>query len=209
MFEVFMSMVKNPVVTLAFIFIMVRLFKPMRMSNTVIPSWSLTGLFCTTVVIFMVVIVDSINDTPNVSSQTTVASKAGATRISQLRRGSTAVSTAKVRSVVKEKYGILGTIWIGWLLLYVLGHKQGMWDMSLRFMMAIRGKHNPIPNDDPIDNYLVDLLKGDSSPESRGFAVQMTLARKGVVPVEDKKSEAPLPGADAPIDMSAPTGPSG
>jgi len=178
---ILLPVTKHPVVTLTFLIVLFRMFRPMMASDNK-PSWTLTGLFCTTMIIFMVTIIDSINDRPDVSSQTTAISTRKGKKVSRRTRGRGNFKTAKARGVVKEKYGILGSIWIGFMLLYLLSHKgKDIWSMMLRFMMAGRGKFNPMPNDDPMDNYLVSLLKEDLSPITRAFAVRMTLARKGIV----------------------------
>lgn len=185
---------KYPLITVTWLIILLRIFRPMRASDGK-PSNTLTGLFCVTLVVFVVVIVDSINDRPNVSSQTTVNSTRKGTSVKRSRRGGTAYKSAKARSVAKEKYGILGMLWVGFALLYLLSHRgETVWTMGLRFLMAIRGKFDPLPDEDGLDKLITETVNEDPSPENKEWAIRMTLAKKGVVTQANPSDASLLPG---------------
>lgn len=178
---ILVPLTKYPLITITWMIILLRIFRPMKASDGK-PSNTLTGLFCVTLVVFVVVIVDSINDRPDVSSQTTVNSTRRGTSVKRSRRGGTAYKSAKARSVAKEKYGILGMLWVGFALLYLLSHRgETVWTMGLRFLMAIRGKFDPLPDEDGLDKLITETVNDEPSPENKEWAIRMTLAKKGVV----------------------------
>lgn len=198
MYELLKPLWNNPLITVTWLVILFRIFRPMKASDGN-PSNSLTGLFVTTLVIFTIVILDTKNDSPQsvtppaspappapiVSSDNKPPAKVGRGRrtIPTLRSYPTVSSNNKTRSVMKEKYGILYGVWFGWLLLYLLSHKGKLvWDMMLRFITAVRGKFNPLPaSEDIIDRHIVNSLEEDTSPQNKDWGIRMILAKQGTV----------------------------
>ena len=73
-------------------------------------------------------------------------------------------------------------LWVGFACLYLLSHRgTDIQLMGLRFLMAIRGKFNPVPNDDPIHNMLVERLRDvPQSPDEAEWTIRMILAKQGI-----------------------------
>jgi len=180
--RILVAVLQYPIVTVTWLFMLFLVVKPLRASDGRV-SRTLTGLLMTTIIIFMITITDSINDQPIQSiSKTTAVSNAKESKLKRLTRGRAGMGTPKARAVIKEKYGILVILWIGFACLYLLSHRgQEIQIMGLRFMMALRGKFNPMPNDDPLDNFLVSMLQSSNTDDNQNFAVELTLAKKGIV----------------------------
>ena len=196
---------KYPLITITWFIILFRIFKPMRASDGR-PSNSLTGLFCVTLVIFLVTIGDTMNDRPNVSSNTTISSNKKGTKVKRRRRGGNAYSNAKVRSVNDKKYSILGTLWVGFMLLYLLSHKgERVWLWAVRFIMAIRGKHNPIEGIEPnaLDQFVVEHVNYDPSDDNKEFALRMVLAKRGVVVRKESDPSTLVPSVGVDVSVTS------
>lgn len=166
-------------------------FFPVTASNRK-KSRTLTGLLCTTAIIFLVVVLDTIQDRP---PQHTVSYKASATSTTRKhsRRRSTKVSSAAagVRAVAKEKYSILFAMWFGFAFLYLLSHKNGqMADMGIKMTMAIRGKHDPYAHSDRFSEYVVTAMEDeDVLGPNHEWAIRAILAKQGKVEVLGSKDE--------------------
>ena len=172
---------KYPIIVITFFFVLFRMFRPMKASDGS-KSNTLTGLFAATMIIFTVTVIDSINDRPEVSSQTNETATAKGVNIVRKRTGATALQAAKSRNVIKEKYGILLMVWVGFSILYLLSHRsKDIQLMGIRFLMAIRGKHNPLENEEPINSVLVERVRNDWSEETKEWVIRVILAQKGIV----------------------------
>ena len=180
----FVAIFKYPVVTITFVFILIRISFPMKASDGK-RSNTLSGLVCTSVVIFMVCVMDTLNDTytPLETTKTIAASHSQADKAKPgISRYLPSTSSTTKRSVTKEKYTILGLLLLFYAVLYLLSHRgKEIQVMGLRFATALRGKFPPMPDDDVIENYMVEALRESPTPETRQWAVQMMLAKKGIV----------------------------
>lgn len=155
-------------------------------------SFSITGIQVMLVVIVAVVIMDTYQDRGKAQSNmqantSTVSKSASRTRNSSVT--SRQSSNGVVRSVIKEKYWLLGMMFLAFCILYLLSHRRhDMKDWTVKGAMAIRGK-DPFEHD--VDKALIKVLEEDPhGAETRDFFIQGILARKGVDSVKQKKGEA-------------------
>jgi len=174
--------IRQLVMALVVGYVIFRIFWPMQASDGRV-SRSLTGLYCTTAVIFMVVIMDTVHDRPEAASSTsTLSSTKKGTKVVKRSRGrSKAVLPSKSRSVLKEKYYVLFAMWLGFAFLYLFGHKdKQMAELGIRVMTAIRGKFNPMPDRDMIDQLFVSVVGEKPDAEAREWLLRAVLAKQGV-----------------------------
>lgn len=158
------------------------------------PSNSITGIQIITLVIVVVVVMDTLQDRgipDNVainSSKQSASSQSKKTAkrslLSRSRIRSSSSKGAVVRTVIKEKYFLLGMMFLAFCVLYLLSHRRDdMKDWTVKGALAIRGQD---PYEHLVDQALVRVLnKHVDDKEMRKFFVKGLLARKGIVPGVD------------------------
>jgi hypothetical protein len=154
----------------------IRLLNPIKASDGT-KSWSLTLMIVTSMVCFSVVVLDTINDTHSVS--TPQQKNAIPQKKSRAKRNTPKPSVA--REVIKEKYFTLFALFSVFALLYLLGHNNyKMTMMGTRIITAIRGKFDPLPEEDKVLDLLIsEIDKNPGSDKHMNWAVRVLLARQG------------------------------
>lgn len=152
-------------------------------------SWTLNFLRLTTLFIFATVIIDTVNDRyyplpkpPATATTTTVMAPPKRGR----RTRSSSKSLPIVRAVLKEKYNILGALWLGFAILYVLSHRHDEWsDTIIRGIMAVR-KMDPFAGRDEIDKFIIQRLEDNfDSIYHHEWFLRALLAKKGIADAAD------------------------
>lgn len=163
----------------------VRIVWPCRASNGE-TSRTLTGMYVTAVFIFTVVMVDTLQDRSTASQTSSTSTSAASTPKAPAfplgkRGGLSAASSDRSRTVLKEKYWILGVVFLCFAVLYLVSHRnEQVTRMVVWIVMAAR-RLNPFENDSKLDGAIVTiLLENKEDPHTRQFALDYVLAKKGV-----------------------------
>lgn len=139
-------------------------------------SWTLTGLKLVTVFVLATVLLDTLNDRVSITTTTTATTLKATTR--NVRPVSSTL--APVRSVIKEKYNILGGLWLGFAILYMLSHRLQAWSNTvIRGIMAVR-KMDPFVGQDAIDKFIIAQLDANyDSVYHHEWFLRALLAKRG------------------------------
>ena len=187
---------KVVIIGLVALYCVYRMFKPVTARDG-LKSRTLTGLYITMIMIFAVIMIDTLNDRGQVVvDDSSKASTKSTRRASSARRGrkSTVRDNSYARAVLKEKYAILAFVFAFFGILYLLGHQnERMTKMGVWFIMAAR-KLNPFENE--LDMAAISVLEEDpDNPDTRQWYIEYVLAKRGV-----SSTPAPPPTVDFPDD---------
>ena len=179
-------------------------------------SRTLTGLMCTTCLVFFIVVLDTVQDRPSpVETMASVKSQSTDTKKGSRRKYSSKVPAGGVvRAVLKEKYSILFALWFGFSFLYLLSHKgERTARMVVGMVMALRGKHHPYAHQDPMDDFIVNEVLRGIVPGSKGgdylheWFLRALLAKQGnASSLDGQGADVEEPSTEVTSDIPMPAG---
>lgn len=184
----------------AIVHAVVRILVPCRAGNGEM-SRTLTGMYITAVFIFAVVVADTMQDRPTSSVHpATVSTSLPSPKHLVAARPSNASERSRV--VLKEKYFILGMVFVCFSLLYLLSHRNEQITRMLVWVVMAARRLNPFEHDSRMDSAIVDILVDNKNDEqTRRWVLDYVLAKRGVSadtrPLTDKEMETPVPPMSA------------
>lgn len=178
----FVEVMKAVILGLFLLFVVIRLIRPAFDSSGQMRSWTLTFMQISAVAIFCTVFLDTLQDAGRPPTPVGVSIPTSRPTISKVAAGKQPAATGSFsRAVLKEKYAILYAVFGMFSLLYLLSHKnEKMTNMAVRVIMAVRGKFNPTPYEDPIEQMMVDnLLRYSESVYHQEWFLRALMAKQG------------------------------
>ena len=184
-----------------------RIIRPCKAGDGTM-SRTLTGMYMAAVFIFAVVVVDTVQDRPTIQPQivtqpsvapqpATVNRQLVAARLPSISAARPTQYGERSRVVLKEKYFILGLVFVCFSLLYLVSHRNEQITRMLVWIVMAARRLNPFEHDSRMDGAVVDILLGDAADQkTRQFALDYVLAKRGVsaavAKIEDESIELPV-----------------